>query len=279
MTRRRGTKKKATATLPGSAAAASTRSQVLVGVIAASIGCALIACWNGYAATRDVATGSRVRKQGERFTLLPPVASAPGVRRFHVPVRMAYPQAHVVDAEVVAVDNFLPLDLAERWRDRMDQQWTSEHSQGNFEQLDPADTRGWLYTTNDANSKSRGNANIVNRSMQSERMRQAGRFAYSKWELAPEHALVHEMQAHLASKETRAKVQALVGSKDLNDGMADIFVTQFVKSNLLGFTENLLENTDGGPEQPHPPPTFSRGGSLLPSIYASGRSSDDVIAF
>ena len=76
-------------------------------------------------------------------------------------------------------------------------------------------------------------SNIVNRSMQSERMRQAGRFAYSKWELAPEHALVQEIQAHLASKETRAKVQSLVGSKDLNSGMVDIFVTQYAPSNFL----------------------------------------------
>ena len=41
-------------------------------------------------------------------------------------------------------------------------------------------------------------------------------------------------------------------------------------------TENLLENTDGGRSTPS---VFSRGGSLLPSIYADGRSSDDVIAF
>ena len=57
-------------------------------------------------------------------------------------------------------------------------------------------------------------------------------------------------------------------------------------SNVLFFTENLLENTDGVPRPPpstptHPPSpfVFSRDGSLLPSSYADGRSSDDVIAF
>ena len=45
--------------------------------------------------------------------------------------------------------------------------------------------------------------------------------------------------------------------------VSQMFGTQI---NLLVFTENLLENTD-------------RDGSLLPSIYADGRSSDDVIGF
>ena len=42
-----------------------------------------------------------------------------------------------------------------------------------------------------------------------------------------------------------------------------------VEINLLVFTENLLENTDG----------VSRDGSLRPSRYADARSPDDVIAF
>ena len=44
---------------------------------------------------------------------------------------------------------------------------------------------------------------------------------------------------------------------------------------LLGFTENLLDNADGNSDTS----VFSRGGSLLPSNDADGRSSDDVIAF
>ena len=48
------------------------------------------------------------------------------------------------------------------------------------------------------------------------------------------------------------------------------------KSNCLVFTENLLENTDGVLRTPS---VFARDGSLLPSGYADGRSSGDVIAF
>ena len=44
---------------------------------------------------------------------------------------------------------------------------------------------------------------------------------------------------------------------------------------LLGFTENLLENTDGGGSTPS---VFSRDGSMLPSTYADARSPDDVTA-
>ena len=46
---------------------------------------------------------------------------------------------------------------------------------------------------------------------------------------------------------------------------------------FIGFTENLLENTD---EVLRTPPPSSRCGSLLlPSICTDGRSSGDVIAF
>ena len=52
-------------------------------------------------------------------------------------------------------------------------------------------------------------------------------------------------------------------------------------------TEYLLESTDGVLRPPLPrggggrcaPSLFSRGGSMLPSIYADGRSPDNVIAF
>ena len=49
-----------------------------------------------------------------------------------------------------------------------------------------------------------------------------------------------------------------------------------VEINLLGFTEKLLENTDGGGA---PISVFPRGGSLLPFIYADARYIDAVIAF
>ena len=57
------------------------------------------------------------------------------------------------------------------------------------------------------------------------------------------------------------------------------------KINLLVFTtENMLENTDGvGASEAgvseHHVRVLSGGGILLPSIYADGRSPDDVIAF
>lgn len=198
--------------------------------VAIAASAALLAFWQLGGQNNGGGGGTIKRKQGERFTLLPPVTTSPGVRRFHVPVQL---KRSVVDAEIVAVDNFLPLGIAERWRDQMDQHWSSAYSQGNFQTLDPADTTGWLYTTNDLNSKSRGNDNIVNRSILAERSRQAGQFSYSKWELAPEHDLVQEIKAYLASKEIREKVQALVGSKELNGALSDIFVTQFAPSNFL----------------------------------------------
>ena len=52
----------------------------------------------------------------------------------------------------------------------------------------------------------------------------------------------------------------------------------------LGFTENLLENTDGVLRTPRPPRSehpisVLSGWQPAASIYADGRSSDDVIAF
>ena len=52
---------------------------------------------------------------------------------------------------------------------------------------------------------------------------------------------------------------------------------KLVEPNVLAFTETLLGNTDGS--LGWVPSVFSRGGSLLPSLYADGRYIDDVIAF
>ena len=66
------------------------------------------------------------------------------------------------------------------------------------------------------------------------------------------------------------------GAFDYAKAVLDNYAVYFlrpVEINLLVFTENLLENTDGAPHQ------CSLGsGSLLPSIYADGRYIDDVIA-
>ena len=53
-------------------------------------------------------------------------------------------------------------------------------------------------------------------------------------------------------------------------------VVRPVEINLLVFTVNLLENTDGVLITP-PHQRFSRDGTLLPSIYADVRYIDDVI--
>ena len=54
---------------------------------------------------------------------------------------------------------------------------------------------------------------------------------------------------------------------------------QYVNQFIGIHRENLLGNNDGSLRGRSTPSVFSRGGSLLPSIYADGRSSDDVIAF
>jgi hypothetical protein len=110
------------------------------------------------------------------------------------------------NSKVYVIPNFLPNDLATRWRDRMNSTWnvTSASQDTCTEET----SSSWLYATNNHgeflqetnNAKVRSATNTSQRNTTAYRMRESGLFSYAKWELDPNHDLFKEIEDYLSSE-------------------------------------------------------------------------------
>lgn len=136
---------------------------------------------------------------------------------------------------VHVVPDFLPTELALRWRDAMASEWDSMGFDPAV--VVPGNDGPWKYTTNNdgtfsghGNAKSRGNHLIQERREVAGKMRDG--FAYSKWELDHGHALTKEMQRYFESEGTMKRIGEAVGA-DFQGRLSDFFVTNYASGDFL----------------------------------------------
>jgi Rps23 Pro-64 3,4-dihydroxylase Tpa1-like proline 4-hydroxylase len=158
---------------------------------------------------------------------------------------------------VHVLSNFLPHDLAVKWRNAMKQEWFAGASSS--PSCDPADggstscsacradpaatSSAWRYATNndgssivDNNAKVRSMENIDSRNATAQQMRNADLFSYSKWELDPSHSLVKEMEDAFKSQEMRTRFAKHIlkdPTVNLSPELSDLFVTLYSTGDFL----------------------------------------------
>eukprot|EP00041_Stephanoeca_diplocostata_P024848 m.639638 g.639638 ORF g.639638 m.639638 type:complete len:379 (+) comp22616_c0_seq13:97-1233(+) len=132
------------------------------------------------------------------------------------------------------IDDFLPLELAENWRDAMSKEWNA--GQGD-------DHGAWQFTSNNngsanhnLNVKTRGNHNIQIRKEVSTKLNLQQRFAYRKWELPTSHPVVEDIYKYMESDEARRQVERILGfssEEHLMNKSIEIFVTSYGVDDFL----------------------------------------------
>jgi Rps23 Pro-64 3,4-dihydroxylase Tpa1-like proline 4-hydroxylase len=139
--------------------------------------------------------------------------------------------------DIFVVQDFLPVSLAERWRDTMRHEW-DKHS------IDSGSS-AWRYATNNDgndvrfdrpnNQKTRSLERIQERNASAHALLNHNQFAYSKWELLPSHELVQEMERTFLSKEMIERVQSILGAQAniQTEQLSDLFVTYYGTSDFL----------------------------------------------
>lgn len=166
---------------------------------------------------------------------------------------------------VHVVPNFLPLELAMKWRDTMTREWDARFQcSTNNDNNNNAETTGWRYATNNNgtfrgtragagvnNAKVRSLDQIAARNVTAQQMKQANQFSYAKWELDPHHELVQEMEQTFLSKEIRDKVTEIL-SQMTNENenvdlaaqeLSDLFVTLYSTGDFLSTHNDGVSGT------------------------------------
>lgn len=136
-------------------------------------------------------------------------------------------------AEVIIVSNFLPLSLAQSWRDQLLDKW----EQVSEDDPNPASSH-FLYTTNDQNRKLRSLKHIQERRNQARKRKVTGHFSYGKWELNPTDPLLSEISDFMLNNETTNFVAASLGlhanKEELStQELSDLFVSHFTPGDFL----------------------------------------------
>lgn len=206
-------------------------------------------------------------------SLSPPVLAVPEIERYH------WQNKHHTSNPVVVVRNFLPVDLARKWRDTMKQLWEAREADQN--------RSAWSFTTNNEGTMpDHRQINRKFRSLQKQEVRlkiartldRQGQFAYAKWEIKPGHPLLQEVSQFMLRNETLSHVATLLnlhhGAAQIDSSeLSDLFITYFDESNFLSShndgnsgTYAFVVNLSDGPEWQ---PTF--GGSLQ---FQCARNSD-----
>jgi len=177
-------------------------------------------------------------------------------------------------SDVYIVPDFLPTEIATAWKSKLKEAWTNTtiaSSQDNkndghdqeqeicsmdkgqpcTDQTTFDKTSTFLLATNNEgttlhqnNAKTRSLDLISQRNETAAAMYQSELFSYAKWELHPSHDLVKEMESHFSSRETRSKVEKILGmhqNKDqdhhpnvqLAGELSDLFVTLYSTGDFL----------------------------------------------
>ncbi|GFH51362.1 predicted protein [Chaetoceros tenuissimus] len=133
-------------------------------------------------------------------------------------------------SDVYVVPNFLPQDLAEKWRDALKDTWKNtldalntykEEQTCSNEDCTKDESSTFYYATNNRgemqnsnNAKFRSLEMIENRKATAKAMYEANQFAYAKWELHPSHPLVKEMEQYMSSDDTRKRVENIIHGRN-----------------------------------------------------------------
>ena len=128
-------------------------------------------------------------------------------------------------SSVIVLDNFIPLELAVRWRNIFQSEWDRDPS-------------GFLLATNNdggvqsrgGNAKYRSNERNTARRRIAEKMHRNGMFSYAKHELSPDHEVLKEIADLMLLNETRHRIaialNTTVDRLDANE-LSDLFATNF----------------------------------------------------
>ena len=156
-------------------------------------------------------------------------------------------------SDVYIVPNFLPLELAETWRDSLRDTWNNtlhtlkrnddaqicvDENCGQDESsifVFATNNRGKMQYSN--NAKYRSLEMIDERKVIANAMYDANQFSYAKWELHPSNPLVAEMENFMASEYTRKRIQNIIrerqSSVKFSSDLSDFFVTLFSTGDFL----------------------------------------------
>lgn len=165
-------------------------------------------------------------------------------------------------SDVYIVPNFLPLELAEKWRDELTNIWKNTTKIIETRDQEKICTRPdhdcamdesstfYYATNNNGNVKSSSNAKfrslerINGRKDIAQEMYASRLFSYAKWELHPSHPLVKEIEEYMASTDTTERIQKVINKRQpdvqLSSELSDLFVTLFHKGDFLS------PHNDGG---------------------------------
>jgi Rps23 Pro-64 3,4-dihydroxylase Tpa1-like proline 4-hydroxylase len=175
--------------------------------------------------------------------------SSPGIDNSTVPASRTFQS---FKSKVHVIPNFLPQDLAIKWRDEMRRIWENTRPIRDGTQEAPScdDTSStnehdtFLYASNNDgtyreennNAKLRSLEKIGARNIMARIMESAGFFSYTKWELPPNHALVKEMEEAF-SKDIRETVRSILkpdySNIELNPELSDLFATLYSTGDFL----------------------------------------------
>lgn len=160
--------------------------------------------------------------------------------------------------EVFVQSNFLPIELAERWRQTMNDEWNAMGLADNIDDDKWAEVSdenkkmggSWRFATNNdgeyynVNQKTRSLQNIGQRNESARHLLRNGAFSYAKWEFDYEHSLVKEIESFLTRQDTADKVKTAVGlENDFHPGLSDIFVTHFSTGDFLSTHDDGFAGT------------------------------------
>ena len=133
---------------------------------------------------------------------------------------------------VFQIPNFLPKEVAEKWRNRLREEWLIQ------QETCPTNHTQWTYATNanGSNSKERSLENVSKRREMALELKEFNKFAYAKWEL--EHGdLFHEMEEYFLRPETIKQVEGILLDQGIQVSLlpqlSDFFVTQYSSGDFL----------------------------------------------
>jgi len=150
--------------------------------------------------------------------------------------------------QVYVVKDFLPLPLAQKWRDTMRHQWnlhSSEMPSSYWRFATNNDGKSVDFTRNN-NLKTRSLEQIHARNVSSQQLDRHNQFAYSKWELLPSHALVQEMERVFCSPQMMERVQSVIHNDTLTQfqsALSDLFVTYYGTGDFLNTHDDGVAGT------------------------------------
>ena len=188
-----------------------------------------------------------------------------------------YKRFRSLKSNVYVVPNFLPHDLAVKWRDTMTRMWNNTlRASSKAPVCDEHDT--WLFATNNNgtddmrinNAKVRSPDNIDARNATAQRLKASKLFSYAKWELHPSHSLVKEIEDAFTT-EIWKTVKNIIKVDDPNielaPQLADLFVTHYSTGDFLSQHDDAVSGTwafvvsfmDGPPGRDWDPAEFGGG--------------------